>query len=115
MIDTINTYGYDMLGLEEAAEETGDYDCSGFHTEIYYNRRTGQIFAKTLCGSSYTVYDDPDVIPVSNATYKMTEQEIADAILDAIVRDDMERKLREQQQAIDEREAKRELPLEPLE
>lgn len=108
------TYGLEMLGLEEAAAETGDYDCSGCFTEIFYNRRTGQIHAKTLCGSTYTVYDDADIIPVCDATWKMTEQEIADAILDAVERDDMDKLALEQQNAMyaAEWEARRKLDVE---
>lgn len=82
----INKHGLKMVGLKKASGETKNYGYySGKYNEIFYNRKTGEVWAKfqySLGQNSYTVYDDEDhaIIKICNASEHMTMQELADRI-----------------------------------
>lgn len=85
----LNTYGYKMLGLKRAAEETkslhGYY--YGQYIQISYNYSTGEVFTDyhvSLGLNSWTQYFDPAVIMVCFTSEPMTMQEIADNIADKV-------------------------------
>lgn len=82
---TINTHGIKMTGLKAVSGETKDLGgyYSGQYVEIFYDRSTGKVWGNyqySLGQNTWTVYDDPDVIKICNASDKMTMQQIADAV-----------------------------------
>lgn len=76
----INTHGYKMHGLREAAEETKYLRGYGRYVQISYNRRTGEVLVDYHCDDGWTVYRDADIVTVHNACIPMTMQDVADAI-----------------------------------
>lgn len=80
----INTHGLKMVGLKTTAGSTGTYaTCSGLYDEIFYNRKTGEVWNVSQCSLGYfkeTKYADQDIIKICNSTDRMTMQEIADEI-----------------------------------
>jgi len=85
---SINTYGLKISGLKKASGETANFGAySGEYTEIFYNLRSGEVWAKyqySLGQNNWTAYDDTDVIKVCNTSAHMTMQQIADAIHNSI-------------------------------
>lgn len=80
---TINKHGYKMTGLRKASGETRSYPDSGSYDEIFYDRKTGEIWTRYQCSlgqNSWTQYDSPDIVKVCNTDRHMTMQEIADRI-----------------------------------
>lgn len=78
----IDTHGRKMTGLKEASGETkslrGYY--SGTYVEIFYDRATGEVWGNYQVGSTYTKYDDPNVVPIGNVYSPATMQKIADRV-----------------------------------
>lgn len=85
MLDSHNLV---IKGIKKASGATSNWwPCSGGYTEIFYNTKTGEVWTVDQVSfgqSTYTVYDDPSVIKVTNTEVKMTMQEIADAIYLAV-------------------------------
>ena len=79
----LNKYGYKMSGLKKASAATVNWSArSGGHTQISYDRSTGEVLTNDHIGQSWTEYHDPDVITVCQTDRHMTMQQIADAIRD---------------------------------
>ena len=80
----LNTHNLKLVGIKKASGETQDYgDYSGKYDEIFYDRKTGEIWTKfqySLGQNSWTQYHDENIIKICNTTRHMTMQEIADAI-----------------------------------
>lgn len=78
-----NTHGMKMIGLKKTAGETKNAHLGCVH--VYYDRATGEVWGEFSASvNSYTVYDDPRIIPVCTAQNRMTMQEIADIIRIAV-------------------------------
>ena len=93
----LNKYGLKMSGLKKASAETVNWRVgSGGHTQISYDRATGEILTNDHIGQSWTEYHDPDVITVCYTNRHMTMQEIADAIRDMMAFLEQETQLRGQ-------------------
>lgn len=84
----INTHGLKMIGLKKASGSTANYGAySPAYDEIFYDTKTGEVWTVYQCSighNSWTVYDDPNVIKICNASCHMTMQEIADAIAEQL-------------------------------
>lgn len=85
---SINTYGLKIKGLKKASGNTMNYGSySDKYDEVFYDRKTGEVWTVFQCSlghNSWTVYHDPNVIKVCNASRHMTMQALADAIHEAI-------------------------------
>lgn len=91
MTKNINRHGLSMQGLRKAAGETkgltGYY--SGHYVQVSYDTVTGDILTDyhyNLGQNSWSVYHDPDIITICNASIPMTMQQIADATAEAVAR-----------------------------
>ena len=74
-----NTHGLKMIGLKKTAGKT-KRACLGC-VHVYYDRATGEAWGEfSASESSYTIYDNPRIIPVCTTRNRMTMQEIADII-----------------------------------
>ena len=80
----VDTHGIKINGLKKASGNTENYGYySGKYDEVFYDRKTGEVWTVSrysLGQNTWTVYDDPNVIKVCNASNHMTMQEIADMI-----------------------------------
>lgn len=81
----IDTHGIKMTGLKAAAAATkglqGYY--SGLYEELFFDRRTGEVWTKTQCSfghNSWTVYHDEQIIKICDLDDPTTMKEIADLI-----------------------------------
>ena len=81
----INTYDLTITGLKEASGMTkglnGYYNPA--YVELFYDRSTGEAWGKwqySLGQSTWTKYDDPDVIKIGTICEPKTMQELADLI-----------------------------------
>lgn len=82
---TINMHGLPLNHLESASQNTVNWPAqSGWHTQIFYDTETGDIFTRDQLGESWTVFRDPAVILVCNTTRHMSQQAISDAIFSAV-------------------------------
>ena len=82
----IDTHGLKMVGLKAASAATFD-SCSSIHSQIVYNKKTGEISVHEFVSSREYYPDekaDPDIIEVYRSHHKMTMQEISDKIADAV-------------------------------
>lgn len=84
MAKQIEKHGLKITGLRKVSGATCNWDNRGLHEEIAYDTATGECWSRTMIGNNWTVYDDPDVIVVCNATRHMTMQQIADRIAEAV-------------------------------
>lgn len=82
----INTYGLKMENLKEIAAMTKDLTpYLGITLQISYDRETGKLYGRELVGgNSWVEYDDPAMILVCYTASKMTQQDIADKVDDAV-------------------------------
>ena len=81
----VNTHGLKMVGLRKACHQTVDWDArSGGHTQISYNRDTGEIYTDDHIGQNWTEYHDPAVVVVAETYRHMKMQEIANAIYNIV-------------------------------
>ena len=84
----VNTHGLKIVGLRKASGNTENYGYySGLYQEIFYDKATGEVWTImqiSLGQNSWTVYHDPEVVKICNASNHMTMQEIADAIYNAV-------------------------------
>ncbi|MCM0708695.1 hypothetical protein NBH08_27985 [Faecalicatena sp. BF-R-105] len=85
----LNTYGYKMLGLKRAAEETkslqGYY--SGQYVQISYDCSTGEVITNyhvSLGHNSWTHYYNPAIVTVYFASSPIAMQRIADEIAEVL-------------------------------
>ena len=82
----IDTHGYMMRGLGEASRRTANwmanYGCDG-RTQICYDTAAQRVLTQDLTGTSWTMLD-AHVIYVCETAVHMTQQEIADAVADAM-------------------------------
>ena len=81
----INRHGIKMTNLRAISGATVN-NPAGF-SQISYDISTGELIESWHIGSymtSWTEYNDPDVIHVCNTRRHMTMQELADAVRDAL-------------------------------
>ena len=79
----INKHGLTINNLKAASGATGV--SSQLHTQLSYNRETGDIcIASDLIGNNFVVYDDPAIIFITDTYCHLTMQEISDRIYDAV-------------------------------
>lgn len=81
----INTHGLkiDLDSLSKAAENTVNWERnSGWRTDIFYDRSTGEVWTVDLLGESWKQYRDADVHQVASTAKHHTAQWIADRIAD---------------------------------
>ena len=81
----INRHGIKMTNLRAISGATVN-NPKGY-SQISYDSSTGELMESWHVGSymtSWTEYDDPDVIHVCNTSRHMTMQELADAVRDAL-------------------------------
>jgi len=81
----LNTHEIKMTGIKAAAAATkglqGYY--SGVYEELFYDRRTGEVWTKSqssLGHNAWTEYHDKQIIKICNLDKPTTMQEIADLI-----------------------------------
>ena len=95
----VEKYGLKMIGLKKAAGSTANWGCSGWCTDIFYDRSDGTIMTRDNTENDWCEFDDKDIVCVARTTEKVTMQYIADAIhntLDELEREEnMRRLLRE--------------------
>lgn len=88
VIIMLNTHNLVIKGIKKASGATTNWWlCSGGYTEIFYDTETGEVWTVdqvSLGHNSYTVYDNPAIIKVTETEVKMTMQEIADAVYRAV-------------------------------
>lgn len=83
----INTYGLpvNLESLTAAAASTVNWERnSGWRTDIFYDRETGDVHTADLLGDSWKKFRDPAIIKVASTTRHHSEQWIMDAIHDEI-------------------------------
>lgn len=81
----INTHGLTIKGLKAVCGQTGNWPCgSGGHTDVYYDRATGELWTTDHVGNSWTQYDAPNVIQVCSTATHMTMQQLADQVYTAV-------------------------------
>lgn len=100
----INTYDLTITGLKEASGMTkglnGYYDPT--YVELFYDRSTGEAWGKrqySLGQSTWTKYDDPDVIKIGNISEPKTMQELADLIHEEVENTKIAEAYREQMES----------------
>ena len=79
----VNTHGLKMVGLKKASGNTLNYKDKAKYDEIFYDRKTGEVWTVFQCSlgqNSWTRYHDGNVVKVCNTSDHMTMQEIADRI-----------------------------------
>lgn len=77
----VNKHGMKMVGLKKASGSTEDYDWyDGRFHEIFYDKKTGEVWAKFQYSDSWTVYHDENIVKICNTTKHLTMQRIADLI-----------------------------------
>ena len=81
---SINLHGLKMDGLEAASERTANWGNWGGSTQIYYDTELGRVYTRDHCGQSWSEFRDASVICVCSATCHMSQQDIAEAIADAV-------------------------------
>ena len=85
---TINNHGLRINGLKKASGCTENYGpYSGSYVEIFYDKSSGDVWGNyqySIGHNSWTVYNDPDIIKICDASMHMTMQQIADAIHDRL-------------------------------
>lgn len=81
---TINTHGYEITNLAEAAKET--VTCyRGSYIQIFYDIEEKKIYTHYhVSENNWTQYDDPAVINVCGTRRHMTQQALADAVAEAM-------------------------------
>ena len=81
----VNKHGIKMKNLKAVSGATVNNPIG--YSQIIYDRSTGELLETWHVGSyltSWTQYNDPDVIHVCNTRRHMTMQELADAVRDAL-------------------------------
>lgn len=84
----LNTHGLKMVGLKKVAGEMVEWDDRRVENVIYYDRNTGDIMCRTHTQNSWEEWHDPAIICVIRTPYRMTMQQIADAIAQRVHGDD---------------------------
>lgn len=80
----VNTHGLVIKGLRAACQSTLDWR-HGYHTQLCYNVKSGEVFGLYQTEGSYRPYEaEEGIITVARATEHMTMQEIADAVYKAV-------------------------------
>lgn len=82
----LKTYGLEMYGLEEAANETKLIRKNSGHTvQISYDKSTDEVLSTYFMdGDSRVTYRDGNVIRICNACGALTAQKIADMIAERL-------------------------------
>lgn len=82
----MNTYNLKMEGLEEASKATCDWPRnSGGHTEVFYDRDKGRVWAVDQVGeNNWSEYRDPAIIRVGDTARHVSAQKIADWIFEEV-------------------------------
>lgn len=81
----INKYGIKMTNLKKISGETVNNPAG--YSQISYDRSTGELMETWHAGSnqtSWTEYDDADIIHVCDTRRHMTMQQLADAVRDRL-------------------------------
>lgn len=77
----VNKHGMKMIGLKKASGSTEDYGWyDGRFHEIFYDKKTGEVWTVFQYSDSWTVYHDENVVKIGNTTKHLTMQRIADLI-----------------------------------
>lgn len=83
----INTHGLNILidTLLSAADQTASWPTNcGFSTEIYYDRKTGEVWASDVSDDNIVRHNNNDIITVCRTTKSHSAQWIADKIAEAV-------------------------------
>ncbi|MGN0985139.1 MAG: hypothetical protein ACI4OU_01490 [Candidatus Enterenecus sp.] len=82
----INTHGININldKLQDASNGTVNWDGRGGHTDIFYDRQTGDVWCVDNIGDNWTEYRDPAIIEVAKTARHYSAQWIADRIYDKI-------------------------------
>ena len=79
----INMHNLPLRGIRKASGNTINYTDPAKYDEIFYNRRTGEVwtvYQYDLAHNWWTEYHDPDIIKIGETSRHLTMQEIADLI-----------------------------------
>lgn len=81
----INTHGLKMTGLKGTSSDTKELQgyYSGSYVEVFYDLSTGKVWGKyqySLGQTTWTKYEDADIIKCGNISKPATMQEIADMV-----------------------------------
>lgn len=78
----LDRHGLKIKGIRKASADTFDLDnpWNRGWNEIIYNTRTGEVRVEFKTSISWNTADDPDDFFVGKTCFKMTMQDIADAI-----------------------------------
>ena len=92
----VEKHGLKMVGLKKAAGSTKILmgELFSLYHELFYDRKTGEVwtvYQNSMGQSTWTEYEDKNIIRVDNITEPMTMQQIADLIVTTVTVDDHEK------------------------
>ena len=91
----VNKHGLKMIGLKKAAGYTENYGVySGHYVQISYDCKTGEVLTAyhySIGHNEWTVYHDSNIITICYTSSKMTMQQIADAIIEIVNDNDLDK------------------------
>ena len=78
----------EITGCVAAARETQNLKGAprAWYCEVWLNKSTGEVWAKMITDNNWTVYNDPDIVLLLNATCPRTAKEIRMLAIDEVER-----------------------------
>lgn len=77
----VNRYGLKMVGLRGTSALTkGIEGYPGYRIDLYYNKRSGDVWGKMHSIGMNTLYHDDDICYVGTVKTSQTMQDIADRV-----------------------------------
>ena len=86
----LNTYSLKIKGIKKAASEMENTEkrMDGSYNQVNYNRKTGEVWVDFCLQNNWVKYNDTNIMTVGNYHRKLTMQELADEIKNAIEEDE---------------------------
>lgn len=87
-VHTVDMHGLQICGLKDASDETDDYTRQSFlYNDVWYNTNTGAVwvsFEFSMSRMKWVYTPKNGIIQVCRTAKHMTEQQLADAVRDAV-------------------------------
>lgn len=80
----VDTHNMKMVGLKKASQFTDTDYSHGRYVQFAYDPSDGEIITKFHTQNSWSEFHDKNIIPAGGTTRKLTMQEIADKIFQAV-------------------------------